>query len=117
MPASTQHSYVHLIIHPPCTEEYHNYLDVDPGLKPRTTIQLQWNVLRPHVIHYADYTMLLLPRPLLLPPTLPSILRRNLSESHHAHAFLFVSVNPEAEMPTQEEMQTQEEKKRRAMLV
>ena len=61
-----QHNYAHQIMHPPSTVEHCNYLNVAPGLEPRTTIYLHGNEMRPHVIHYADHIVLLFPRlPLL----------------------------------------------------
>ena len=62
-----QHNYAHQVMHPPSPGAQHNYLDVAPGLEPRTTIQLHGNEMRPRVIHHADDTVLLFPRqPFLL---------------------------------------------------
>jgi len=103
-----QHDYAHPIMPSPSIGAQHNYLDVTPGLEPRTTIQLQGNKMRPHAIHYADDAVLLLPR-------LPSLLSLLFYDafSHHIHVFQFVSVNssssPAAEMATHEEMATQGE--------
>ena len=95
-----QHNYTHPIMHPPSTGAQHNYLDVTPGLEPRTTIQLQGNEMRPRAIHYADDTVLLFPR-------LPSLLCLLFYDafSHHAYVFLFVA----AVMATQEETEKQDE--------
>ena len=56
-----QHNYAHQVMHPPSPGAQHNYLDVAPGLEPRTTIQLHGNEMRPRAIHYADDTVLLFP--------------------------------------------------------
>jgi len=88
-------------MHPPSTGEHRNYPDVAPVLEPRTNTQLQGNEMRPRAIHYADDTVLLFSR---LPFQL-CLLFYN-APSHHVYVFLFVSVNPEAEMASQDEMET-----------
>jgi len=67
--------------------------------------------MRPRAIHYADDTVLLFPQ-------LPSLLCLLFYDafSHHIHVFLFVSVNPAAEMATQEEMATQKRRQREMRL-
>jgi len=100
----TQHHYAYQIMHPPPSEEHHNYLDVALGLQPRITIQLQGNELRPRVIHYADDTVLLFPQ---LPFLLCLLFFDALS--HHVYVFLFVSVNPEAEIVSHDETTTQDQ--------
>ena len=95
-----QHNYAQPIMPSPSIGAQHNYLD----LVPRTTTQLQGNEMRPRAIHYTDDTVLLFPR-------LPSLLCLLFYDaiSHHIYVFLFVSVNPAAEMAPQEAMATQEE--------
>jgi hypothetical protein len=98
-----QHNYAYQIMHPPPSGENRNYLDVAPGLQPRTTTQLRGNELRPCAIHYADNTVLLFPQL----PFLLCLLSYD-ALSHHVYVFLFVSVNPEAEMVSHDETATQE---------
>ena len=102
-----QHNYAHPIMPSPSIRAQHNYLD----LEPRTTVQLQGNKMRPHVIHYADDTVLLF----LQLPSLLWMLFYN-AFFHHIFVFLFVSVNPAAEMATQEEMATQKRRQREMRL-
>jgi len=85
-----QHNYAHQIMHPPSTGEHRNYLEVAPGLEPRTTIQLHGNEMRPRVIHYADDIVLLFPPSLFL-----LCLLFYDAFSHHVFVFLFVRMNPE----------------------
>jgi len=99
-----QHNYAYQIMHQPPSEENRNYLDVALGLQPRTTTQLQGNELRPRAIHYADDTVLLFPQ---LPFLLCLLFYDALS--HHVHVFLFVSVNPEAEIQSHDETATQDQ--------
>jgi len=91
-------------MHPPPSEEHHNYIDVALGLQPRITIQLQGNELCPRVIHYADDTVLLFPQ---LPFLLCLLFFDALS--HHVYVFLFVSVNPETEIASHDETTTQDQ--------
>ena len=99
-----QHNYAHQIMHPPSTGEHRNYLQAAPGLESRTNAPLQGNKMRPRVIHYVNETVLLFSQ-------LPSLLCLLFYDalSHHVHAFLFMSVIPEAEMASQDEMATQEQ--------
>ena len=86
--------------------EHRNYLDVALSLQPETTTQLQGNESRPRAIHYADDTV-----PSLLSPQLPFLLCLLFYDalSHHVYVFLFVSVNPEAEMASHDETATQDQ--------
>jgi len=94
-----QHNYAHPIMHPPSTGTQHNYVDVTSGLEP-----LHKNEMCPRAIHYAGDIVPLFPRL----PSLLCLLFYN-AFSHHIYVFLFVSVNPAAEMATQEEMATQDD--------
>jgi len=98
-----QHNYAHQIMHPPSTGEHRNYLHAVSGLGPRTNTQVQGNQMRPRAIYYDDDTVLLFSQ---LPSLLCLIFYDALS--HRVYVFLFVSVNPEGEMASQDEMATQE---------
>jgi len=100
----TQHNYAYQIMHQPASKEHRNYLDVALCLQPRTTTQLQGNELRPRAIHYADDTVLLFPQ---LPFLICLLFYDALS--HHVHVFLFVSVNPEAEIASHDETATKDQ--------
>ena len=88
----------------PCTKQNEGtYFDVALGLQPPPTTQLQGTELRPRAIHYADDTVLLLPR---LPFLLCLLFFNALSHHVHVFLFLFVSVNFEVEVVSHDEMAT-----------
>jgi len=60
--------------------------------------------MRPRAIHYADDAVLLFPQL----PFLFCLLFYD-ALSHHVYVFLFVSVNPEAEMASHDETATQDQ--------